>query len=79
MKLYGITTSDKVTKGVGGDEYIEIELKVKNKRIGFIYLDYKNDKQDHDCEQDEWILQWKDCRRGFDNKTDPTIIAQDNI
>lgn len=63
MKLYASVTSDRATKGQGGNEYICIKLTVQNGSkqdypIGEIVLEYKDDVKTHRVNQNEWILKY---------------------
>lgn len=53
MKLYATTTSERASKGQGGNKFIEIELKAGDYTtpIGYIYLDAHEDG--------EYVLKWK--------------------
>ena len=76
MKLYGKITSERASKGQGGNEYLEIELKVQDREnaIGKILLDYHADSEEKSIEMDEWVLSWQGCRM-----VDPNIIAQGHV
>ena len=64
MKLYATVTSERASKGQGGNEWIEVELKVEDRvtPIGYIMLDYIGN---------EWIVKWK-----AHGSVDAEIIAQ---
>mgnify|MGYP001413781361 CR=1 FL=1 len=59
MKLYSTTTSERASKGQGGNEYIEIELKAfdRNKPVGIILLEVLKDSKD---KPKQYIIQFKD-------------------
>ena len=59
MKLYSTTTSERASKGQGGNEYIEIELKAfdRNKPIGKILLTTEADATN---KKNQYILKWQD-------------------
>ena len=61
-----------VTKGA--QEHIEIELTVNREHIGYIFLDYMPDTENHGDELDEWTLSVQ-----TPIMDDPDIIAQGNI
>lgn len=63
MKLYATTTSERASKGQGGNEYICIKLTVQNGSkidypIGEIILDYNDDVKNHGTNQNEWVLKY---------------------
>lgn len=72
MKLYATVSSERATKGQGGNEYLEIELKVNDREnpIGYIVLDYIDDVKEGRAYCDEWILKFSR------DKEDWNIIAQ---
>lgn len=79
MKLYATTTSERASKGQGGNQYICIKLTVQNGSkldypIGEIILDYMDDVKENGTNQNEWVLKWLDH-----TKCDPEIIAQGNV
>jgi len=79
MKLYATTTSERASKGQGGNEYICISLTVQNGSkldypIGEIILDYNNDVKNHGSNQNEWVLKYL-----AHTKFDAEIIDQGNI
>lgn len=79
MKLYATVTSERATKGQGGNDYLCIKLTVKNGKrldypIGEIVLDFMDDHKNHGTSQNEWLLKWIDQR-----KYDAEIIAQGNV
>lgn len=76
MKLYATVTSERASKGQGGNKFLEIELKVRDRNvpIGLILLDYKNDIRDHKADSDEWVLTWTP-----EGATDRQIIAQGHV
>jgi len=78
MKLYATTTSERASKGQGGNEFLEVALTLEGAdatiTIGTIYLDINEDTKNHGSELDEWVLSWQ--RLGAD---DPEIIAQGHI
>lgn len=60
MKLYATVTSERATKGQGGNDYIEIELKAFDRvhPIGNIILEVTTDGSD---ENRQYLLTWKDA------------------
>lgn len=81
MKLYAQVTSDRASKGQGGNCYICIALTVQNGDrldypIGEIILDYMDDAKEHGATQNEWILKWQAFDKGSE---DIAIIAQGNV
>ncbi len=79
MKLYATVTSERASKGQGGNEYIEIELKVldRDKPVGILVLEYHNDSKNHKADMDEWVLKYASATgQGFD---DYEIIDQGNV
>lgn len=77
MKLYATTTSERASKGQGGNEYIIIDLKVGSAKnsfsIGQVEVILNNDTK-HGCNTDEWVLQWRSSEHD-----DWNILAQGNI
>ena len=76
MILYATTTSERASKGQGGNEYIIIDLNVYHEQIGQLELLYKPDSKDG-CDTDEWVLQYRPYGSAEDR--DWTIIAQGNV
>lgn len=76
MKLYATIKSERASKGQGGNNFLEIEIKVQDRDtpIGVIYLDYHNDSKEHGDEMDEWVLSWRSAKM-----IDPDIIAQGHV
>lgn len=79
MKLYAQTTSDRASKGQGGNKWICIKLTVQNGSkkdypIGEIILDYIDDVAERGANQNEWVLKYLS-----DRKSDAKIIDQGNI
>lgn len=76
MKLYATTTSERASKGQGGNEWIEIELSAgeKGNIIGYIFLDLHKDSEKDSRADDEWVLSYT-C----DREIDPEIILQGYI
>jgi len=63
MKLYATVTSERASKGQGGNDYICIKLTVQNGSkqdypIGEIILDYNDDVKNHGVNQNEWVLKY---------------------
>lgn len=83
MKLYATITSERATKGQGGNDYIIINLNVQNGSkkdypIGEIELIYNNDVENpaiKNCNQNEWVLQYKP----FKVLDEWTIIDKGNV
>jgi hypothetical protein len=80
MKLYATTTSERATKGQGGNDNLIVEFTVQDgngrPKIGEIELCYHTDSDLKGIEQDEWVLLW---RQGTDVEEDPEIIAQGHV
>lgn len=81
MKLYATVTSDRASKGQGGNDYICIKLTVQNGSrqdypIGEIVLDYIDDQYIHGSSQNEWVLKYLSDKSGTD---DWNIIDQGNV
>lgn len=79
MKLYATVTSDRASKGQGGNDYICIKLTVQNGSkqdypIGEIILDYSDDVKNHGTAQNEWVLKYLPF-----HAYDPVIIDQGNV
>lgn len=79
MKLYATVTSDRASKGQGGNKYICIALTVQNGTrkdypIGEVILDYMDDHMQHGTIQNEWVLKWLPF-----SKYDAQVIAQGNV
>lgn len=76
MKLYAEVTSDRASKGQGGNKYIIVDFTVGNvsrENIGQVELYYSDDTK-HEVELDEWILQYRPSE-----EEDWIIIAQGNV
>ena len=76
MKLYAEVTSDRASKGQGGNKYIIVDFTVGNvsrENIGQVELYYSDDTK-HGVELDEWILQYRPSE-----EEDWIIIAQGNV
>lgn len=78
MKLYAKTTSERASKGQGGNEYVEIDLTVQNGSrqnypIGQLVLLYKDDSK-LGAMQNEWVLQWRPH-----GSEEWKIVAQGNV
>ncbi len=73
MKLYATTTSERASKGQGGNEFLEIELSIDNGNVivGYVYLNVNEDIKNHGDEVNEWLVQFT-----RDKETDADIIAQ---
>ena len=74
--MYATTTSDRASKGQGGNKYLIIDLFVGNvarEQIGQVELIYNDDRK-HKVPMDEWVLQYRPTE---DDEWD--IIAQGNI
>ena len=78
MKLYAQVTSDRSTKGQGGNEYILIDFTVGTARnpehIGQVELYLYNDRARHKVDTNEWVLKYRPT-----NEDDWEIIAQGNV
>jgi len=79
MKLYATTTSERASKGQGGNEYICIKLTVQNGSkqdypIGEIILDYNDDVKQHGTDQNEWVLKYLSHK-----KYEADIIDRGNV
>ena len=76
MKLYAEVSSDRASKGQGGNEYIIIDFTVGNiarEKIGQVELYYSDDAK-HGVNTDEWILQYRPTEND-----EWTMIAQGNV
>lgn len=79
MRLYATTTSERASKGQGGNNYICILLTVHNGsnqsyKIGEIILDYMDDHKNHGDTQNEWVLKYL-SQKAYD----PIIIDQGHV
>ena len=78
MKLYATTTSERASKGQGGNQYLIIDLTVqdadKNISSGQIEIYYSNDHKKHGTDLNEWIIQYRPHE-----DDDWNIIAQGNV
>lgn len=78
MKLYAKVSSERASKGQGGNEYLIIDLTVGNKAresIGQVELIYTPDtERDQTMTEDEWVLQYRPHE-----DDDWKIIAQGNV
>jgi hypothetical protein len=61
MKLYATTTSERASKGQGGNDYLIIDLMIgsakDSRQVAQIELYRSNDEG---CDEDEWLLQWRE-------------------
>ena len=73
MKLYATTTSERASKGQGGNDFLEIELSIDNGNliVGYIYLNINEDIENHGDKANEWIVQFTKSK-----DIDADIIAQ---
>lgn len=76
MKLYATTTSERASKGQGGNEYIIVDLNVHNVQIGQIELHYNADSREG-FDTDEWVLQYRP--EGSEEEREWVILAQGNV
>lgn len=53
MKFYATTTSERASKGQGGNEYIIVDLNVGRVPVGQIELHYNADSEN------DWVLQYR--------------------
>jgi hypothetical protein len=74
MKLYTTVSSERATKGQGGNEYIIIDINVGQTTIGQVEIVY-NDDISKGHTSDEWVLQY---RRVGGIEKDWTILDQDH-
>lgn len=84
MKLYATITSERASKGQGGNQFLEIELKAIDKEIpiGWIVLNYYNDIKENKCDCDEVVLKWVENKTGeirYPQGIDADIIFQTNV
>lgn len=79
MNLYARATSDRASKGQGGNEYIVVEFTVgsPDNIIGQVELYLFDDGKHHGTDTDEWVLKFRN--RGDEEDNDWDILAQDNI
>lgn len=77
MKLYATTTSERASKGQGGNEYIISEFSVDREIIGQVELYLYNDAKHHGTDTDEWTLKFRNG--GDDDDNDWDILAQGYI
>lgn len=78
MLLYATTTSERASKGQGGNKWICIKLNVQNGDnqnypVGEIILDYLDDAK-NGASQNEWVLKYLS-----QTKSEPVIIDQGNV
>jgi hypothetical protein len=79
VKLYATVTSERASKGQGGNEYLIIDLTVGNaarEQIGQVELIYNDDRK-HGVALDEWVLQYRAGDSEADNEW--AIIAHGNV
>jgi len=77
MKLYATTTSERASKGQGGNEYIVADFSVNREIIGQIELYLYDDAKHYGTDNNEWVLKFRNGSDKEDN--DWEILAQDNI
>ena len=77
MKLYATTTSERASKGQGGNDFLEIELKAfdRDRPVGHITIDLVTDSTE---KLNQYIIKWyPDGIDGeADGYTDPTILKE---
>jgi len=81
VKLYLEAQSERNSRSAkkGGNEFVFIELMVKNRKVGEIELYLFNDIEQYraeGCEEDEWLIKH---RRGVHEDEDWNIIDQGNL
>lgn len=76
-RLYATATSEKASKGQGGQDYLIIDLNVGKEQVAQIELLYNNDSKRHGTDLDEWVLQYRP--EGSDEDLEWTILAQGNV
>lgn len=76
MKLYATVTSERASKGQGGNEYVLIDFTAgdKDNHIGQVELYLYDDDVKQGSEENEWLLKW---RRNEDD--DWHILSQGHI
>ncbi len=82
MRVYAQVTSERASKGQGGNEYLIIDLTVGDKAresIGQVELYYSADSKNPEyikdgITEDEWVLQYRPTE-----EDDWIIIAQGNV
>lgn len=77
MKLYATVTSERASKGQGGNKFIVIDFTVgtaqQPQKIGQVELYYNDDRKDG-FDTDEWVLSF---RKSEQDEWD--IVAQGNV
>ena len=76
MKLYATTTSERASKGQGGNEYVVSEFNVEREVIGQVEL-YLFDDDKSGYNENEWVLKFREGGEGEGN--DWEILAQGHI
>lgn len=70
MKLYATVTSERASKGQGGNDYLEIELKAFDRLhpIGYLLMSVHEDAEGH---KDQYLLTFK-----RDDDDEPIILLE---
>ena len=76
MKLYATITSERASKGQGGNDYIIFDASVGRVPVAQFELYYNKDTA-HGATTDEWVLSWRPEGSAEDNEW--TILAQGNV
>lgn len=61
MKLYATVTSERASKGQGGNKFIVVEFKAGDrvKPIAEVQLYLHDDMNEMDADSDNWVLSWR--------------------
>jgi len=73
MKLYATTTSERATKGQGGNDFLIVDFYAhdKKKPVVQVELYLNHDINNYGDDVDEWVLTYR-----YNEEDDPSIIAQ---
>ena len=59
MKLYATVTSERASKGQGGNEYIIVNFTVNHELVGQVELYLYDDDERHEADDNEWLLKFR--------------------
>lgn len=69
MKLYATVTSERASKGQGGNDYLRIALYAEDHEtpVGHIIMDIQGN---------EWVLKWLPTRHGINRKIEGVFCSE---
>lgn len=78
MRLYATVTSERASKGQGGNEFVLVEFTLADKSvIGQVELYLYDDDVRHGANENEYLLKWREGDDEEDNDWD--ILTQGHI